>query len=360
MELLNWVEILMLFGTLQGGLLIIVINRFSRRHKTANQILTIFLIIIILNSSWEIWKLTDEVVVMDAIRNITFFLYGPLYYLYFQSLLTTKVINKKRWLVYLLPSLIYTVLIFFILKIPDLWYSSWVVTALVILTHGLIYVIKSYQLVTYYRNKTFNAYRHLKYLQTTILLIAISLFLALIVLLLFGTAHYVDLLNRYLAGIIGSFIIYSLAYFVVLFPEVFRLPVEKPCSEISTSVTVKQHFSKDELQIWKTKLEKVMTSSQLYLIPGLTLSDIAKLMEVDNLMVSRVIHEGFQLNFNEFVNAYRIDHFIQLSQDKNYQHYTILALAYEAGFNAKSTFHKVFKKVKNMTPTAYLKLLDES
>ena len=369
MEPLNWFEILMLFGALQGVLLIVAINRFSRRHKTANQILTVFLILIIVNSSWEIWKLSQEVILVDGLRNAIFFLYGPFYYLYCQSLLTTKVIDRKQWFLHSIPCLIYLILLFVILRKPDFWYESWALTAVVVLIQGLTYIIKSYLLVIYYRRNTFNVYPYLKYLQTIILLTAISLSIVLGVLLLFGTAHYVDLFNRYIAGVIGSFVIYSLAYLAVLFPEVFRLPVKNTHQTSNPDISIpaqpvpepaKQLFSEEELQAWKIKLEEVMTCSKLYLNPTLALEDIAKAMEADKVMASRVIREGFQLNFYDFVNTYRVEHFIQLSQDKQYAHYTSLALAYEAGFNAKSTFHKVFKRIKNMTPTAYLKLMNEN
>ncbi|OJJ21790.1 hypothetical protein BKI52_14915 [marine bacterium AO1-C] len=367
MNSLNWFEILMLFGALQGVLLIVAINRFSKRQKAANQIFTAFLISIVFNSSWEIWRSSGEMIVMDGIRNAIFFLYGPFYYCCVQSLLTTQLIDKKKWLIHTVPSLIYSGLLFFMIQNPGLWRASQVLTVVLVLVHGILYLWKSYQLVVNYRKKTLNTYPHLKYLQTITMLAGLFLLASLVALLIVDTAYFVVLFNRYLTGLIGSFVIYSLAYFAVLFPEVFKLPIEKAETKDDTpaptpeviQVPSKPRFKGDELQIWKTKLEEVMNSSKLYLNPTLALNDIANEMKIDKLLVSRVINEGYQLNFYDFVNTYRVEHFIQLSQDKQYQHYTTLALAYEAGFNAKSTFHKVFKKIKNTTPTAYLKLINE-
>ena len=39
----------------------------------------------------------------------------------------------------------------------------------------------------------------------------------------------------------------------------------------------------------------------------------------------------------------------------HYHHYTILAIAFESGFNSKSSFNLVFKKYANMTPSQYRK-----
>ncbi|OJJ14703.1 hypothetical protein BKI52_41435 [marine bacterium AO1-C] len=122
----------------------------------------------------------------------------------------------------------------------------------------------------------------------------------------------------------------------------------------------KQYFNPKELLAWKVKLEEVMIDSKPYLNPTLTLADLATILQTDNLTTSRIIHEGFQLCFYDFINTYRIEHFVQLSKSENYQYYTTLGLAYEAGFNAKSTFYKVFKKLKNTTPAMYLKLIHEN
>ncbi len=121
-----------------------------------------------------------------------------------------------------------------------------------------------------------------------------------------------------------------------------------------------QFFTREAIQMWKAKLENVMKVSQPHLNPKLSVADLAHLLQTDPLTTSRIIHEGFQLSFYDFINTYRLEHLVQLSRDENYQHHTILSLAYEAGFNAKSTFYKVCKKLKNMTPVAYLKLVNEN
>jgi len=367
MEPLNWFEILMLFGAFQGIMLIVAINQALKRHKTANQILTVFLAFIIFNSSWEVWKTSKDMILMDGIRNIIFFLYGPFYYLYTRALLTTETINRKTWIIHLIPALVYGVLLLFMLNVSKFWYSSWILTVILVLIHGLVYLRKSYHLINKYRKKTLNGSSYLKYLQNITLLAGGLLVVALCTLFIFisDLIYYVNLFNHYITGLIGSFVIYSLAYFGMQFPEVFKLPIKEIISApiplpSSSTPPPKQYLNEEELHACKIRLQETMIADKLYLNPCLTLDDIAKAIEVDKVMASRVINEGFQQNFYDFVNTYRIEHFIQLSQDKQYAHYTKLALAYEAGFNAKSTFHKVFKKIKDMTPTAYLKLMSDN
>ena len=59
--------------------------------------------------------------------------------------------------------------------------------------------------------------------------------------------------------------------------------------------------------------------SQPHLEPKLSLHELAELMELEKTTLSRVIHEGFELNFYDFINTYRVEHFITLSQNDKYQ-----------------------------------------
>ena len=74
-------------------------------------------------------------------------------------------------------------------------------------------------------------------------------------------------------------------------------------------------------------------------------------------VLSWVINDGFEKNFNEFVNQYRLEYFKKLLIDPENQHISILGLAYESGFNSKTVFNTFFKKVEGMTPKAYQKSL---
>ncbi len=66
-----------------------------------------------------------------------------------------------------------------------------------------------------------------------------------------------------------------------------------------------------------------------------------------------MLNEKHHRNFFSFVNEYRIREVTSRISDPKYQHYTILAIAFDAGFNSKSTFNTFFKAYTGKTPSAY-------
>ena len=69
----------------------------------------------------------------------------------------------------------------------------------------------------------------------------------------------------------------------------------------------------------------------------------------------QLLNAGFDQNFAEFVNSYRLEMFKSKVADPNQRHLTILVLAYESGFNSKTVFNTFFNKMMGQTPKAYWK-----
>jgi len=70
-------------------------------------------------------------------------------------------------------------------------------------------------------------------------------------------------------------------------------------------------------------------------------------------LLSKVINEVYEKNFFDFINEYRIDEFKQRFEDPRNRHYTMLAIAFEVGFNSKTAFNRSFKKMTHQTPREY-------
>ena len=105
-----------------------------------------------------------------------------------------------------------------------------------------------------------------------------------------------------------------------------------------------------ELQPWRVRLLALMADEQPWLEPELTLTELAHRLRTNPSVLSRVINSGCGQNFNDFVNSYRVAEAERKLADPRLSHYSLVGVALESGFNSKSTFNRVFKKLRGITP----------
>jgi len=103
------------------------------------------------------------------------------------------------------------------------------------------------------------------------------------------------------------------------------------------------------------KLEELMIEEKPYLKPDLNLSDLAEFVNISTNQLSQILNESIGKNFYDYVNHYRLNHFLKICEIPKFKNYTILSLAYECGFNSKTTFNAFFKKTMGITPTEYFR-----
>lgn len=123
---------------------------------------------------------------------------------------------------------------------------------------------------------------------------------------------------------------------------------EKDKSEKSANINV------DEIETMAEKLKVYINKNKSYLDPQLSLSGLAKDIDIHPNKLSFIINEKTGNNFNEFINSFRLEHFKEIANDPEFKNITILGLAYESGFNSKSVFNSYFKKITGKTPKAWL------
>jgi TolB-like protein/AraC-like DNA-binding protein/Tfp pilus assembly protein PilF len=103
-------------------------------------------------------------------------------------------------------------------------------------------------------------------------------------------------------------------------------------------------------------LRDLMQNQKLYLDPKLNQSDLAECINCSSGQLSQLLNEHIGINFYDFVNEYRLQHFLELNKNQHSKQFTLLSLAYESGFNSKTTFNAYFKKRLGLTPSEYFKL----
>jgi AraC-like DNA-binding protein len=102
------------------------------------------------------------------------------------------------------------------------------------------------------------------------------------------------------------------------------------------------------------RLVQLMKEEKLYTEPDLSLSILADKINVHPNYLSQVINEIEGKTFFEYINSLRVEEFKRLAALPESRQFTIMSLAYDCGFNSKSSFNKNFKKATGLSPSEYL------
>ena len=96
-----------------------------------------------------------------------------------------------------------------------------------------------------------------------------------------------------------------------------------------------------------------------YIENNLSLNDLAKKLDMSPNYLSQIINKKEGKNFYDFINSFRVEEFKRLIANPKNKQYTLLALAYDCGFNSKSSFNRSFKKHSGITPSQYVASVKE-
>lgn len=102
-------------------------------------------------------------------------------------------------------------------------------------------------------------------------------------------------------------------------------------------------------------LHKIMQDKKLFLNNQLDVDQLAEILDTNSTWLSQTINESLGKNFFNYINELRIEESKRLLTDPGNNKYTIEALAWNCGFNSRSSFHAAFKKYTGMTPAEYRK-----
>jgi len=136
------------------------------------------------------------------------------------------------------------------------------------------------------------------------------------------------------------------------------LPTVEAASETGAGKMKYERTGVTEEEVGKIHeaLINLMQGKQLYKEPELTLGDLAKELQVHPSILSQVINSQEQMSFYDYINTQRVAAFKQILQQPESRQFTLLSLAFECGFNSKSSFNRNFRKMMQCSPTDYLKL----
>lgn len=390
----KFIQIIIYLGAIQGLLLSIFL--FSiRTNKISNRLLGIltllwgfFLLAFALQDEGLYRKIPHLLKVIYQLL-FTFF---PLLYLMVKYLVTRNTKFNNRDLLHFLPfvlSIIFYLDFFLqtgeeklslIRNKTEYYIILQVIGDEIIAIQGVLYSILSLYLIRKYRSriKEYESTVDKNIIKVLYLGISLNLFSWVIGIIGLHLEYFkietaIDLFD--IAYLVLVLVIYTISFAAVKSPEIFKLEIEqiraaslinqipkKKSTDLNKnipskvdSITKPQTFSIDSSLVDIDKrLTEYMEKEKPYLEPELSLPDLARILDVPRNQLSGVINQIHNKNFYEFVNQYRIDEVKHLLTDPNNINYKLISLAYDAGFNSKASFNRIFKQMTNMTPSQYI------
>lgn len=117
----------------------------------------------------------------------------------------------------------------------------------------------------------------------------------------------------------------------------------------------KNRLSDGEIDSIHKRLKELMDGEKLYKNPEISLSEVAQKIPVHPNVLSQVINTVEQKNFYDYINFQRVEEFQRIVLQLKSNQFTLLSLAFESGFNSKTSFNRNFKKITKITPSEFLR-----
>lgn len=156
-------------------------------------------------------------------------------------------------------------------------------------------------------------------------------------------------------------IIFFIAYYALKQKEIFpmnenmRNEINLINEEEQSEELKRKILSDSDLLTFKSILGEIMNVQKPYLNSELNLIKLAELINMTPHQLSYVINTGFNENFFNYINSYRVEKAKELLVKEEMNKLSILGIAFESGFNSKTSFNTTFKKITGQTPSEFKK-----
>ncbi len=216
--------------------------------------------------------------------------------------------------------------------------------------HVGVYLLYSFKIIKGYTRRLkaeYSSINDILWLKVfAVLLLLTLLFASIYLYILFASDAYTRELDYIYVVPMGVFI-YSIGYRL---SGINWLAIDIPIQKYATS-SLKKEMKLKAL----TDLEILMDKEKVFLKNDLRLQELAQKLAISSHHLSQLINEHYGCSFYDFINRNRIHEskiLIQSHPEKN-----LLQIAFDAGFNNKTSFVNAFKKFENKTPSVYRKEL---
>ena len=135
--------------------------------------------------------------------------------------------------------------------------------------------------------------------------------------------------------------------------EIVNQPTETQTS--TNEATKPQRLSSEQISNLSAQLNSLMVNDKIFLDNEINLTTVAEKLGISIHDTSYLINEVTGINFYNFINKFRVEEAKKLLTSSKADKLNMLGIAFESGFNSKTTFNTAFKKIVRISPSEYAK-----
>jgi AraC-like DNA-binding protein len=128
---------------------------------------------------------------------------------------------------------------------------------------------------------------------------------------------------------------------------------EKADTEENNTNSEKEEQPTEESIALMKQVYELVSKDKIFKNSDLTLDLMAKQMNINRNYLSKAINQITGKNFNTYINEYRVKEAIKILSDKKSDVLSIDAIAFDVGFNNRTSFYQSFKKITGLSPSDF-------
>lgn len=349
-------------GIAQGLFLLVAILLLKdRRRITIISLVCIILcfLSLILTEQLKLVFSIEEVITIFRLGETIPLLIGPLFFIYFRSIINIEAFSK-RILLHFVPfvSFFFVFLPFYLQTDSNkLEYLRTVDQNGMMISTILFSIFKALHTLVYLLYCWWYVKRHSKPKEVvtkklSLRIIGIQLAAVVLIYLIVIMENFIVSLesDQIASGLFTlSFMLFGL---LIILDSNTLIPPDR--SKLKLNKYKESSLKPKDKEMILTRLEEILANEKPYLNPDLNMQDLAVRLNLSVNALSQVINEKLDKNFHQLINEYRV------SEVKNNIHdhsKTLLGVALDSGFKSKSAFNRIFKELTGLTPSKYKKNL---
>nr|WP_321354001.1 helix-turn-helix domain-containing protein [uncultured Draconibacterium sp.] len=233
--------------------------------------------------------------------------------------------------------------------LPGIKGWNFLLSRIILIIQTIIYLILIIRL-TIKHNKTINNYfsntegKKMNWVRN-LSIIAFTLSITAIIFALLGRSYFI---HHNLSLLMPS-VFFTTLFFLVGYHGNMQRQISERLYEPEDYSVKKELIYSSENDL-KKRFLKLFETDKIHQLNDLRISTVCESLHSNRTYISKLINDEFGMNFNEFVNKYRVKEAKRLLLSQAHKKYTMEYIAQQAGFGSVASFTRVFKELEGATP----------